>query len=77
MLATPRRLLSSSAHQLLALPAKPTMRIACRRVATWQRAKAAMAAFAKSWRQELVPKIGKSAFGTNRKTFGPSEPYGF
>jgi hypothetical protein len=38
---------------------------------------AAMAAFAKSWRRELVLRSGSPLSGTNRKTFGPSEPYRF
>ena len=38
---------------------------------------AAMAAFAKSWRRELVLRSGSPLSGANRKTFGPSEPYQF
>jgi hypothetical protein len=38
---------------------------------------AAMAAFAKSWRRELVLRSGSPLSGANRKTLGPSEPYQF
>ena len=38
---------------------------------------AAMAAFAKSWRRELVLRSGSPLSGANRKTCAHSEPYSF